>query len=85
MGCVCFRISKLCSCPEIHTPASHRTATEKQGKGSDSSQLPLVLSRQLSPGQGGFGDMREDAAWPFSHRDDVPSLNSFLFTRAPSG
>lgn len=82
MGCVCFRISKSRSCPEIPTPASHSIATEKQGKGPDSSQLLSVLSRQLSPGQGGFGDMRKDAARPSSHRDDMPSLNPLLFTRA---
>lgn len=69
------------SASESHTPGSERTATGKQGKGCDSSQLLLILSRQLSPGQGSSGDMQKDAAWPSSH-GDTPTLNSFPHSRA---
>lgn len=50
-GAVCFRISKSRSCPfSRHVRFTHPVATETQRRGSDSSQLLSVLSRQLSPG-----------------------------------
>lgn len=61
---------------------SYRMATEKQGKGSASCQLLLVLSRHLSPGQGGSGDEQGDPTLPSSLRDAMPRLSSSLFIRA---
>lgn len=52
---------------------------ERQRKGSDGSQLLLVLSRQLSPGQGGVGDMQKDTVLPSSHRGKVPPPNSPIY------
>lgn len=73
------------STPEIHTPGNHRSTTDKQGKGSDGSQLLSLLSGQLSSGQGGVGDTQEDTTLPSSHGGDVPSRNSLLCTRARGG
>lgn len=83
-GCLNFRISKLHNCTsETPTPRSHRAATEKQGRGSDGSLL--VLSGQRSPGQGGSGDVPEDAVLPSSHRDGMPSLSYLRGLKAADG
>lgn len=82
----CFRISKSHSCPFSRQVRFTRpVATETQGRGSDSSQLLSVLSRQLSPGQGSSGDTQRDTVLSSSHGGDVPSPNSFLFMWAQGG